>query len=251
MKGIYRIKNNITGMMYIGATFNYRNRVDNHKSSLKNCKHQNKALQSDVITYGLNNFTFEIVQEYDDISLNDLRQREALEIARYDFDMLYNVVKDTFGGGAEVHCKETYLLDLRGNILKTFESTIACFKYLGYKIPDYTYLNTSTKRKKIYRIVTKEFYDNNFNEIKSWNSESTFELNNKIKRLKQLKKKIYVTNIITNETFEYDNISDTAKKLKCSYEAIRLAIKEDRLLNKLYSIRKLTSNEINKLTTND
>lgn len=251
MKGIYKITNNITGMMYIGATMNASKRFEHHKSVMKTHKHKNKALREDVINYGLNNFSFEMIQEFDKISLEDLRRREALEIAKYDFDDLYNVVKDTFGGGAEVHCKETYLLDLGGNILKTFNSTIECFKYLGYKNPDYTWLNTETKRKGIYRIVTKEFYDNNFKEIKSWTTESTFEYNNRIKRLKALKKIVYVTDTLEGTTKEYATVSDAARSLNVTCEGIRVAIKEDRLLQKRYSFRKLNSNEINKLTTND
>lgn len=244
MKGIYKITNNITGMMYIGATMNASKRFEHHKSVMKTRKHRNKALLEDVINYGLNNFSFEMIQEFDKISLEDLRRREALEIAKYDFDDLYNAVKDTFGGGAEVHCKETYLLDLGGNILKTFNSTIECFTFLGYKRPDYNWLNTETKRKRMYRIVTKEFYENNFDEIKSWNTESTFEYKNRIKRLKLLKKMVYVTDTIEGTTKEYASVNDVARSLNVTCEGIRVAMKDNRLFQKRYSFRKLNSNEI-------
>lgn len=230
MIGIYKITNIVTGKMYIGATTNYAKRCEHHISSLRTGKHRNLELQADVIEYGLKNFSFEMIQEFKTISIDDLKRREMLEIERIGLENLYNRVADTFGGGAEVHCKETYLLDLRGNILKIFKSTIECFNYLGYVLPDYNYLNTATRRKKVYRIVTREFYDNNFDEIKSWSSESVYEYQTRLKRLKQLKRVIYVTDNTTGYKTEYKNMTSVAKAIGVSSEAVRLALVQGRSL---------------------
>ena len=244
MTGIYKITNLVTGKMYIGSTTNYTKRCENHMSLLRTGKHKNTALQEDVIEYGLKNFKFEMIQEYQNISTDDLKRREMLEIEYRGLENLYNKVIDTFGGGAEVNCKETYLLDLNGNILRVFDSTIECFKYLGYSVPDYTYLNTPTKRKKIYRIVTKEFYDSNINEIKSWCNESTYEYQTRLKRLKQLKKVIYVTDNTTGYKTEYKNMANAARAIGVSPETVRLALKDGRsLVGGRYTLSKHSSLE--------
>lgn len=239
MIGIYRIRNKANGMMYIGSTINFNKRVIHHRSSLKCGNHQNVGLQEDYDIYGSDSFVYEMVKEFDRIGTHQLRLQERIEIDSHNFDDLYNVVKDTFGGGAEVHCKETYLLDLKGNILKAFNSTIECYKYLGYRNPDYSYLNTSTKRSRFYRIVTKEFYDNNYKEIMTWDSLTSFDKRKQAKRLIQLRKMITVTDIVTGSTTEYNNMKEFANKIGRHVETVRLAIKNNRLVSERFKVSKL------------
>lgn len=71
ISGIYKITNTITDEFYIGSSKNIKHRWVKHKcpSTWKNCP--NNTLYIDMQKYGLNNFTFEILEETD-----NLKERE-------------------------------------------------------------------------------------------------------------------------------------------------------------------------------
>lgn len=60
-KGIYKIQCLSNGMCYIGATADLKRRIREHKYALKSGKHENKHLQFDFKIYGIENFSFEII----------------------------------------------------------------------------------------------------------------------------------------------------------------------------------------------
>ena len=60
---IYKITNILNNKIYIGQTNNYRRRFNEHKSSLRRNKHQNKCLQEDYNKCGFNYFTFELLEQ--------------------------------------------------------------------------------------------------------------------------------------------------------------------------------------------
>lgn len=60
---VYKIGNIKNGMCYIGATFNYKNRVLAHKRNLSANKHYNMALQADFSLFGIEAFEFSILQQ--------------------------------------------------------------------------------------------------------------------------------------------------------------------------------------------
>lgn len=64
MKGIYIIKNLITGKIYIGKTTNYINRVRHHVYCLKHNKHHSSHLQNSWNKYGEKAFVFGMIEEY-------------------------------------------------------------------------------------------------------------------------------------------------------------------------------------------
>ena len=71
ISGVYKITNNITGDFYIGSSKNIKYRWANHKSPSQ-WKHQpNSKLYKDIASYGLDNFTFEVLEE-----TADLKERE-------------------------------------------------------------------------------------------------------------------------------------------------------------------------------
>lgn len=55
---IYKIENLINNKKYIGYTENYKSRMSQHISGLKNNRHENRLLQNDVTLYGIDAFTF-------------------------------------------------------------------------------------------------------------------------------------------------------------------------------------------------
>jgi group I intron endonuclease len=61
--GVYCIKNIINNNLYIGSSKNLKLRYFNHKTKLKNNKHENKHLQNAWNLYGEQNFKFYIIEE--------------------------------------------------------------------------------------------------------------------------------------------------------------------------------------------
>lgn len=59
--GIYFIKNNITGRVYIGSSSNLRRRFEHHRWLILNNNHHNSYLQRSINKYGVENFKFEVI----------------------------------------------------------------------------------------------------------------------------------------------------------------------------------------------
>lgn len=79
--GIYAIKNNINGKMYIGSSYNVTTRINAHFYNLKNNKGA-KSIQKDFIKYGECNFSYEIIEEIN--NCNNLLQQEDYYIEKYN-----------------------------------------------------------------------------------------------------------------------------------------------------------------------
>lgn len=74
MRGIYSIVCDSNNRIYYGQTTNYRQRVNEHLSSLRRDKHENIHLQRAFNKYGEKSFTFEMVEESESDCLNSLEQ---------------------------------------------------------------------------------------------------------------------------------------------------------------------------------
>ena len=83
MIGIYKITNKINGNIYIGLSVDIYRRWQSHKQRYhkKSNKEYNKVLYKAFHKYGIENFTFEIIEE---CALEQLREREKYWIAYYD-----------------------------------------------------------------------------------------------------------------------------------------------------------------------
>jgi len=64
--GIYIITNVIDNKVYIGRSKNWKNRLNQHKSELRNNKHGNRHLQNAFNLYKEISFTFELLEEYEE-----------------------------------------------------------------------------------------------------------------------------------------------------------------------------------------
>ena len=62
VRGIYKIKSKTSGKVYIGQSKDLYKRIDGHKNLLKNNKHSNKHLQRSYNIYGIDDFTYEIIE---------------------------------------------------------------------------------------------------------------------------------------------------------------------------------------------
>lgn len=75
------IENEVNNRKYIGQSINVKQRISAHKSRLKKGNHENDYLQKQVNKYGLDKFTFTIL-EYCDV--DDLDNKEKHWISHYD-----------------------------------------------------------------------------------------------------------------------------------------------------------------------
>lgn len=99
MIGIYKITNKINGQSYIGLSVDIEERWYKHKTNYKNVdnKEYEKTLYRAFRKYGLNNFTFEVIEECEK---EDLPNKEIFWIS------FYNTYADGYNEtpGGEVIC---------------------------------------------------------------------------------------------------------------------------------------------------
>lgn len=87
---IYKITNSVNGKVYIGQTVNAKARWSRHKSNAKYfSKNRNEHLTNAMIKYGVDNFTFEVIDQID-----TLEQADRLEI---DLIKQYDLTNPEFG----------------------------------------------------------------------------------------------------------------------------------------------------------
>lgn len=167
MQGIYFIKNIINNKLYIGSSIDIELRLHTHFKNLENNKHSNKYLQKAYNKYSKINFISGILEVTENIERNDLFNLEFKYINNYNKKELYNLNFKNQYSISESLCKETFILDLQGNVLKYFESIKEASEYLNSKYQINT-TNTSAIILNKYRVVTKDFYEKELNLILSW-----------------------------------------------------------------------------------
>lgn len=240
-QGIYKITNRINRKIYIGSSINISKRLKEHLRCLLRNTHRNSKLQNAVNKYGIENFDFSVLSLQPNISRDDLLELEEFIINSYDRDILYNLQFQTDGGGADSLSKETYLLDLKGNIIKTYKSTNECYREFYKSQGRYDSLNMNAIVNKKYRIVTKEFYDSNIETIKSWEPFSSYTT--VLKEYKDFLKPLQVTDTHTKEIFIFNTLLEVGDHIKVSAERVRQCLVSGELITKRYLISKLNKPE--------
>ena len=91
ISGVYKITNTITGDFYVGSSKNIKKRWSNHKSPYNWKLHPNVKLYKAMASYGLDNFTFEVLEE-----TTDLHNRE-----QYWIDKLKPVYNSMYAKGCD------------------------------------------------------------------------------------------------------------------------------------------------------
>lgn len=81
MIGIYKITNKINNLSYIGQSTQIEQRFREHKKSYNWYREKNKKLYKDILEYGINNFSFEILEE---CSIEELNNKEQYYIKYYN-----------------------------------------------------------------------------------------------------------------------------------------------------------------------
>ena len=97
MIGIYKITNKINGKSYIGQSINVEKRwIEHQRSAFKSRSKKTYPLYEDIRQYGIDNFTFELLEECEARALNKLEQ---FYVEKYNtFNDGYN---QTEGGGGK------------------------------------------------------------------------------------------------------------------------------------------------------
>jgi len=225
MKGIYKIINIKNNKFYIGSSTNLNKRKYQHFSDLKRNIHRNKKLQNAVNKYGIENFVFEKIEEFVEISKNSLLSLEQKYIDSYNFKDLYNLSKITTGGGADTLKKECLLLDLEGNVINKFDSIQELLIFIKCKFNNRTKaINKNVKVNKYYRIATPDFYYNNVNLIKSWHKP----------KKKFVKRDVYID--IENITYSRKTYKEVGELIGISKQAVEQILK-GKIKTNPYNIR--------------
>lgn len=84
MIGIYKVTNKINNKVYIGQSINIENRFQQHKNNClnENLKDYNTKFYRALRKYGVENFTFEIIEELKD--KEKLNEREKYWVSFYN-----------------------------------------------------------------------------------------------------------------------------------------------------------------------
>ena len=115
---IYKILNNKTDDFYIGMSTNFHRRISSHLDSLSRGTHCNYNLQNAFDEYGLENFSFIVVEEFDnDFSSEELRKVEARYITKlqpkYNIQGVNSkpqvVLKEYYYGNGELNLQKAFM----------------------------------------------------------------------------------------------------------------------------------------------
>lgn len=100
---VYKLINKINGKIMIGCTTNMYARVCHYRTDIHKqnpLKHYNFELYNDIIKYGIDNFEFEIIEQFDNIRDIDLKNKEKYYILKFksnDLNIGYNIRMDENG----------------------------------------------------------------------------------------------------------------------------------------------------------
>lgn len=142
--GIYKITNKINGKCYIGQSINVRKRWESHKVAMSCTKRDDYEypLYQDMRKYGIENFSFEIIEECAEEELN---KKEIYYIELFDaFENGYN---QTEGGLFRTYChklSEIEVDEIKGLLRSTLLSQIEISNMYHVSQQIINYINTGS-----------------------------------------------------------------------------------------------------------
>jgi group I intron endonuclease len=170
--GIYIITNIVSGKKYIGSSLNYKQRIRQHKYSLRKKTHYNNHLQSSFNKYGEESFKFELLE-----LTSNLIERETYHI--YNQNVLnplygYNkatIIKNTSGYKMSEYSRGKMSLSKKGTKMH-INTKKALIKANKERVYDTSHLRDREVIDKISKALMKTVlqYDLLGNFIKEWSS---------------------------------------------------------------------------------
>lgn len=114
---VYKITNTINNLIIIGSTKDLNKRVNHYRNDIKKenaLKHYNKRFLNDIITFGINSFKIEIIEEYNnDIDNILLKNNESKYIIKY------NSIDKTIGYNIRLDIDGKYICNNSTRVLKS------------------------------------------------------------------------------------------------------------------------------------
>lgn len=122
--GIYKITNIINNHCYIGQSVDIKRRLSEHL-----LQRYKATIYYAFDKYGIDNFTFEIIELCPKESLNE---REKYWIAFYDsYNNGYNMTQGGEGNFMNGHCRQVVQYDQNGNFIAIYNSILDAERALG------------------------------------------------------------------------------------------------------------------------
>lgn len=181
--GIYSLYNEINGKQYIGSAKDLYLRLLEHIIGKKS----NRSLQNALKKYGLNNFTFQVLEYVNKPVINkNLTDLETKYIAKFDFKNLYNFKSISTSMLGYKHTPEALLKMIKRFENKTnhpmfgkthTEEAKNLIRKLGKKNPMFGKTHTEATKNLISKNMKKYpfgvgIYDLNHNLIKNFNNNA-------------------------------------------------------------------------------
>ena len=121
--GIYKFENKINNMIYIGQSINLKERYNKHLKNIIDTSHQ-EDLYIGMRKYGIENFSYEILEEFEQYDQEKLNKLECYYIKK--FNSLkpngYNMVPGGSNGAGIAKGKKVQQFDLNGNFMAEYSS---------------------------------------------------------------------------------------------------------------------------------
>lgn len=229
MYQIYKIKNNITEQVYIGSSTDVKTRWKNHKmcSINENDHHYNYPLMKAFREYGIDNFTFEIIEEAEDyldmilkehnwiekencVYPNGYNQTDRTDSPMFDPEIAYKMSQTK----REKYGKKVCEIDNNNQILNKWNSLAEAGEQTGldrFKISNVCNGNRLTTGGRVFR-----FLDENEQIIKPTKKVNQTQTN----RITKTSKKVIKLNDNNEEIQIYDSIALAAADNNCDASGI-------------------------------
>lgn len=108
MIGIYKITNQLNGKVYVGQSVDIHRRWNQHKQEGKKLIHK-YPLYLAMNKYGIENFTFKVIEECSQQELDTREQYWIKELKSLVTENGYNI---SIGGSNRLHCYAEEIYDL-------------------------------------------------------------------------------------------------------------------------------------------
>jgi group I intron endonuclease len=222
--GVYIITNLINKKVYIGKSINVYARLNDHKRSLLSGKHNNHHLQRSVDSYGIDNFTFELLEEYPIEYICSFENFWCLLLNTHNKDFGFNI-KPTSPTGISNQSQETKdkiaISNTGRECLKSTKSKISNKLLLAYSEGRHPIANNIEHYKK----VAAKNRGNKYSVGKKLNIK---QLDSLLKgRLEKINKRVLQLSEEGTIIKEWYLTTDAADFYNVSYKAIWKAIKNN------------------------